>query len=272
MLQKAVTGLDETDISKTILCTYHEWLLDRVASDVVIVGAGPAGLVAAFHLARAGVKVTVLEKSLSPGGGTWGGGMGMSVATVQEMVVPLLDEMGISCVLRQGNLYAIDAIELATGLCWNAKRAGAVLLNLMTVEDLSVRQGRVTGVVVNRTTVPGGLPIDPVAFSAKAVLDATGHEAALVEILRKRNLLADDRVAGLACEGPMGAASGDSLVVENVREMFPGLWVAGMSVAAGLGGPRMEPVFGGMLLSGKRAAELIAPAVKRLAQRERWLL
>jgi ribulose 1,5-bisphosphate synthetase/thiazole synthase len=29
---------------------------------------------------------------------------------------------------------------------------------------------------------------------------------------------------------------------------------------------------GGMLLSGKRAAELVASAVKRLAQRERWLL
>jgi thiamine thiazole synthase len=70
----------------------------------------------------------------------------------------------------------------------------------------------------------------------------------------------------------MDAASGESFVVENVREVFPGLWVAGMSVAACLGGPRMGPVFGGMILSGKRAAELVAFAVKSLAQRERWLL
>jgi ribulose 1,5-bisphosphate synthetase/thiazole synthase len=73
-------------------------------------------------------------------------------------------------------------------------------------------------------------------------------------------------------EGPMDASSGESFVVENVGEVFPGLWVAGMSVAATLGGPRMGPIFGGMLLSGKRAAELIESALKRLAIQSRWLL
>ena len=253
--------LEEQDISKTILCTYHEKLLDRIASDVLIVGAGPAGMMAAIHLARKGLKVTLLEKRLSPGGGIWGGGMGMSEAVVQEAVVPLLDDIGVQCELRRKNLYAVDAIELAAGLCLKSVQEGAALFNLMTVEDLCLRRRRVTGVVANRTTISGQLPVDPIAFSAKAVLDATGHEAVVVETLRKRGLLtgsAADRQGG---EGPMDASSGEAFVAEKAGEVFPGLWIAGMSVCATLGGPRMGPIFGGMLLSGKRVAELIASAI-----------
>jgi NADPH-dependent glutamate synthase beta subunit-like oxidoreductase len=39
-----------------------------LAAGVVVVGAGPAGLSAAYHLARRGYAVTLLEKSPSPGG------------------------------------------------------------------------------------------------------------------------------------------------------------------------------------------------------------
>ncbi len=250
-----MTQLNEVEISKTIICTYHEQLLDRVASDVVIVGAGPAGLVAAYFLAKSGAKVTVLEKRLSPGGGIWGGGMAMNVAVVQEEAVPLLDELGIRSQLRRENLHAVDSIELAAGLCCKALQAGVAILNLTTVEDLCVHQNRVTGVVVNRTNVSPALPVDPIVFSAKAVLDVTGHEAILVECLRRRNLLpAPD--PGMV-EGPMDATAGENFVVEHAGEVFPGLWIAGMSVSATLGGPRMGPIFGGMLLSGKRVAEAI---------------
>jgi len=131
-----MTRLDEVEISKTILRTYHEKLLDALASDVIVVGAGPSGLVAASFFAKSGLKVTVLEKRLSPGGGIWGGGMAMSVAVVQDEAVSLLNEMGIPCKPKGNNLYAVDAIELAAGLCYNALQAGATILNLMTAEDL----------------------------------------------------------------------------------------------------------------------------------------
>lgn len=253
-----MNSLDEVEISKTILCTYHERFLDRIASDVIIVGAGPSGLVAAGFLAGSGLKVTVLEKRLSPGGGVWGGGMAMNVAVVQEEAVSLLDQMGIRSQLRRADLYAVDAVELAAGLCWNALQAGVVVFNLTIAEDLCVHQGRVTGVVVNRTTIAGTLPVDPIVFSAKAVLDATGHEAVMVQCLRKRGLLA---TTVLAQEGPMDATAGEAFVVDRAGEVFPGLWLSGMSVSATLGGPRMGPIFGGMLLSGKRVAEAMAAAL-----------
>ena len=148
-----MTRLDEVEISKTIIGTYHEKLLNCLKSDVAIVGAGPSGLMAAFFLAKTGVKVTILEKRLSPGGGIWGGGMGMNVAVVQKEAVPLLSEMGIRSKPAQDGLYAVDAIELGAGLCWNAVQAGATLLNLTTAEDLCVREERVTGIVINRTMI-----------------------------------------------------------------------------------------------------------------------
>lgn len=254
--------LVETQISKTILNTYHATLLERISSDVVIVGAGPAGLVAGFCLARQGVKVTLLEKRLAPGGGIWGGGMGMNVAVVQQEAIPILDELGIRYQPQSGGLYAVDAIELAAGLCWHAVRAGVAVFNLVAVEDLCVQHGRVTGVVVNRTMISGALPVDPIVLSARVVLDATGHESVLVAALRKRALVTSPAGGPPPGEGPLDADAGERFVVEHVQEIFPGLWIAGMSVSATLGGPRMGPIFGGMLLSGQRAAAGIRAALK----------
>ena len=256
--------LSEVEISRTIIQTYHERLLDCLTSDVAIAGAGPSGLVAAYCLAKTGLKVTILEKRLSPGGGIWGGGMGMNIAVVQEEAVSLLSDMGIRSKPAQSGLYAVDAIELGAGLCWNAVQAGATLLNLTTVEDLCVSAKRVTGGVVNRTMIAGALPVDPIVLSARAVLDGTGHEAVLVQTLRKRCLLTN-AAAGLG-EGPMDATLGEQFVVDHAGEIFPGLWIAGMSVSATLGGPRMGPIFGGMLLSGKRVAQLISTALEATRQ------
>jgi thiamine thiazole synthase len=134
-----------------------------------------------------------------------------------------------------------------------AVQGGAVLLNLVAVEDTVVHQDRVRGVVVNRTAYVGVLPVDPITLKAEAVIDATGHDAIVVETLRRRNLCAHDSLG----ERPMDAASGEAFVVDRAGEVFPGLWVCGMAVCAAFGGPRMGPIFGGMLQSGRRVAELI---------------
>ncbi|MCS7314580.1 MAG: hypothetical protein RMI94_02050, partial [Bryobacterales bacterium] len=129
--------------------------------------------------------------------------------------------------------------------------------NLVTLEDVCVHQGRVTGVVVNRTTLYGELPVDPLALMAASVIDASGHDAVAVDKLTSRGLLALPAPQGKIGDGPMDAAAAERFVVERTGEIFPGLWVAGMSVCAAYGGPRMGPIFGGMLLSGQRVARLI---------------
>lgn len=253
--------LQETEISKAILEAYHRKLTDRIVSDVVIVGAGPAGMTAAFHLAQEGFKVTLLEKRLAPGGGIWGGGMAMDEAVVEDNVLALLDDIHITHKPYKGGLHTVDAIELAAGLALKAVQSGAVMLNLTMAEDLCVHNGRASGVVANRTMIGEALPVDPIMLSARAVIDATGHEAAVVERLRRRGLLRLSGAERPLGEGPLDASSGEAFVIEHVGEVFPGLWVAGMSVCTTFVGPRMGPIFGGMLLSGKRVAELVRSAL-----------
>ena len=251
-----MSKLDETRISRAILSAYHKKLSAGITSDVLIVGAGPAGMTAAIRLAEKGMKVSMIEKRLAPGGGIWGGGMGMNEIVVQDDALQILDEIGVRHVPASDGLHTADAVELAASLSARTVQAGAVLFNLMTVEDVCLWDGRVTGAVVNRSLIGDELPVDPIAFSAGAVIDATGHEARVVDALHRRRLL--DLAQGTATgEGPMDAATGETFVVERVAEVYPGLWVCGMSVSAVLGGPRMGPIFGGMLLSGRRVADRI---------------
>ena len=58
-------------------------------------------------------------------------------------------------------------------------------------------------------------------------------------------------------EGFMDVERAEEGVVEKTGEIFPGLYVAGMSVCSTFGLPRMGPIFGGMLESGRKIAEMI---------------
>lgn len=250
-----MTDTYETRIARTILDAYRDKVSRCLVGDVLVVGAGPSGLMASIDLAAKGRKVTVLEERLFPGGGLWGGAMGMNEVVIQEEALHVLQNIPVRPKATGDGLMVIDAMELASALAWTALQSGVVVLNLTKVEDLCVHGGSVSGVVANRTGLNDGLPVDPLAFQADAVLDATGHDAALVHMLHRRGLLRDSVL--LPGEGLMNAAEGESFVVERVEEVYPGLWITGMCVAAVLGGPRMGPIFGGMLSSGKEAAELI---------------
>jgi thiamine thiazole synthase len=250
----------ETHISRTILTTFVAEFERSLRSHVIIVGAGPSGLVCAWKLAQRGFTVTVLEKRLAPGGGLWGGGMGMGAVVVEGDERPLLEELSVRCQPAGQGLLVSHAAELASALVFRAVGAGANLLNLTYLEDLVVKEGAVRGAVVNRTLVGQQLPVDPLSLDARAVLDATGHEAVAAGLLQHRGLLT--LTGGHGGEGPMDARSAEAFVVERTGEVYPGLYLAGMSVCSALGGPRMGPIFGGMLRSGARAAELIATALE----------
>lgn len=251
-------------ISRGILSSYFQKLLDHLSCEALIVGAGPSGLTAGYTLAGSGHKVAILEKRLSPGGGVWGGGMMMNEVMIQEEAVPILDEMGISRKEKERGIVAVDAVELASGLCYRALQKGASIFNLTHAEDVVVKEGRVIGLAVNRTQgVEAKLPIDPIVMESRAVLDATGHEAAVVHMVQRQKLKLRTRSGKVEGEGPLLASQGEAFVVENTSEIFPGLFVSGMAVSTAFGGPRMGPIFGGMLLSGKKAANLISDYLRK---------
>jgi sulfide-dependent adenosine diphosphate thiazole synthase len=85
----------ETRITRAILDAYHEKVSRSLVADVVVVGAGPSGLMAAITLAAKGRTVTVLEKRLWPGGGVWGGAMGMNEVVLEAEAMRALEGVSV---------------------------------------------------------------------------------------------------------------------------------------------------------------------------------
>jgi thiazole biosynthesis enzyme len=250
--------LDDITISRAIIEGYHRKLLDSLSADVVIVGAGPSGLTAGRLLTGAGLRTVIVEKRLAPGGGIWGGGMAMNEVVIQTAARPLVEAVAVR--LREaGEGYAVvDAVELAAALILHALRAGVTILNLVTMEDVRVQAGRVTGVVVNAAAVSHlKMHVDPITLGARAAIDGTGHEAAVAAALQRHGFRLKTPTGTLLGEGPMDADTAEAFVVDHTGEVYPGLYVTGMAVCAALGGPRMGPIFGGMLLSGEKVAKQV---------------
>jgi len=257
--------LNEHIITRGIIERFTAKWLDCLKLDVAIVGAGPSGLVAAYHLATSGKKVGLFERKLSIGGGMWAGGMMFNEIVVQEGGKKVLDSLGIRTTPFQTGYYTADAVEATTTLASKACQAGAKIFNLMSVEDVIIRQlngtesARVVGLVVNWTAVQmAELHVDPLTVQASYVIDATGHPAEVVHIIQRKSgsrlLTETGKVMG---EKSLWAEVAERSTLENTREAFPGVYVAGMAANATFGSYRMGPIFGGMLLSGKKAAELI---------------
>ncbi|WP_297068977.1 sulfide-dependent adenosine diphosphate thiazole synthase [Thermococcus sp.] len=242
--------MKEVEISRAIAEAYFNDLLESLSLDVAIVGAGPSGMVAGYYLAKNGVKTAIFEKKLSIGGGIWGGAMGFNKIVVQEVAKEVLDEFGIAYRPFGDGLYVADAIETATTLASKAIKAGVKVFNMVEVEDLVVKDGRVSGIVINWTPVMmTDLHVDPLTVEARFVIDSTGHGAQISGHLLKRGLI--KKIPG---EGPMWVEQGERLTVEHTKEIFPGLYATGMAANALAGAPRMGPIFGGMFLSGRKAA------------------
>ncbi|MEM4970470.1 MAG: sulfide-dependent adenosine diphosphate thiazole synthase [Sulfolobales archaeon] len=254
MGNKIFADVSEAEIATAIVEEFNNLIREYSRSDVIIVGGGPAGLTAAWKLALRGLKVLIVEQNNYLGGGMWMGGYLMNPVTFRYPANKILDELGIPYKEYRKGLYVAHGPLAASKLASKALEAGARALTLTVLEDLIVRNGRVEGVVVNSAPVQG-MPrqitcLDPIGLEAKVVIDATGHEAAAVRKLASRGLLKSSVL------GPMWADVSEDLVVERTGEVFPGLVLAGISVAEYHGLPRMGPTFGAMLLSGEKAAEI----------------
>lgn len=251
----------ESSVTRAIVSEFTDQMNEVADTDVVIVGGGPSGLIAAYDLARAGVRVVIVERNNYLGGGFWMGGFLMNSVTVRAPAHEVLDEFGISYKEMEKGLFVTPGPLACSKLIAAACEAGAKVLNMVSFDDVVLREGnRVAGVVVNWSPI-SYLPkpvacVDPVCIEAKVVIDATGHDASVASKLCERGIL---DVPG--CGGMWIEMSEDS-VVDKTSFVHPGLLVVGMSVSATYGLPRMGPTFGSMLLSGRKGAELARQALE----------
>ncbi|UUX91235.1 sulfide-dependent adenosine diphosphate thiazole synthase [Methanoplanus endosymbiosus] len=252
--------LDEVTISRAIVSEQSRIMLDYYDLDCAIVGAGPSGLTCAALLGEEGLKVGVIEKKLSVGGGMWGGGMMFPRIVVQEEARRLLDHFDIKYKEYESGYFVSSSVEAVAKITSAACDAGAEFFNLTYVEDVVIKgDNRVSGLVINQTPIQmTGLHIDPLTLATKVTIDATGHDSVVAHLVRDKGGSVD-----IKGEGFMWADRAESNILSHTKEIFPGLIVTGMAANAVGGERRMGPVFGGMLLSGEKAAKLAKAMLKK---------
>ncbi len=258
--------MDEVIISKAITESFMKDFMDSFDVDVAIAGAGPAGLVCAYYLAKNNYKVVIFERQLRVGGGMPGGGMMFNRIVVQEQAKFIMDELDVSLKKYKDDLYIADSLEAISTLCSKAIKAGVKIFNLMNVEDVMIRKDKITGLVLNWSAVSWSkLHVDPLTVRSKVVVDATGHDTEVCKIVeRKIGPKLNTETGRVVGEKSMWAEVGERDIIPNTREVYPGLFVCGMAANAVFGSPRMGAIFGGMLVSGKKAEELIKKKISAM--------
>jgi geranylgeranyl reductase family protein len=221
-------------------------------ADVIVVGAGPAGSATAYHLAKAGLDVLVLEKCAFPRDKVCGDGL-------TPRAVRQLAAMGITPseadgwirnrglrIIGGGVRLELDWPELSSypgyglvrtrrgfdeTLARVAQQAGARLLEQMTVTGpvLDDRTGEITGVTA-RPAAPAGAPRtasgqqEPAGaerrYRARLVVAADGNSSRLSVAmgLRKR----DDRPLGVAVRTYYTSPRHDDDYLESWLELWDG--------------------------------------------------
>ncbi|MDQ3909565.1 MAG: sulfide-dependent adenosine diphosphate thiazole synthase [Thermoproteota archaeon] len=261
-MAKIFAVVSEKEITRTVAEMFNETMREYTDSDVIIIGAGPAGLTAGRDLAKARVRTLIIEQNNYLGGGYWVGGYMMNPVTVRAPAQKVWDELGVPYRKINEGLYATWGPHACSKLIGAACDAGVRFLQLTKFDDLVLKNKRVCGVVVNWMPV-SALPrnitcVDPVALESKIVIDASGHDSVAVRRLMDRGYV---KWKGM---DPMWVEGSEDAVVNYTDEVFPGLIATGMSVTETHGLPRMGPTFGAMLLSGKKAAEVALGKLKEL--------
>jgi electron transfer flavoprotein-quinone oxidoreductase len=141
--------------------------------DVIIVGAGPAGSIAALKLARAGLKVAMLERGKQPGSKNIFGGLLHNTPVLNEMMPAFWERAPLERHVYKKTLafmtptssssitfetenfevppyngFTVMRPAFDNWLAGEAVKEGALLLRSCTAENLVQKEGQVVGVTV----------------------------------------------------------------------------------------------------------------------------
>ncbi len=169
--------------------------------DSVVVGAGPAGIAAAYTMAKAGLNVIVLERGEKPGAKNMFGGVIFrhhteklapefwKTAPVERHVVEYqywLLSKGSHLLLShrnqkfngQYNAFTVHRAKFDPWFAKLAEDAGAVIINRTTADDVVKKDGRIVGVKTDRGDI-----LADVIIAADGVNSMLSKQAGLREEL-----------------------------------------------------------------------------------------
>ncbi len=207
-----------------------------IEADVVVVGAGPGGASAAYHLATLGFEVALLDKAQFPRDKICGDGL--TPAAVSELSLMGVDTTGWTRnrglrVIGGGNeIYfewpeqatmpgfgmARTRVDLDADLVMRAQAAGATLYeNHMVTGAIRSSTGRVIGITAR---IGRGAKAQTKRFGARLIVDAGGVSARLATSLgieKKAN-----RPLGVAARTYFRSPRADDAWMESHLELWAG--------------------------------------------------
>lgn len=232
---------------------FKGWSKKYASSDVIIVGGGPAGLMAALDLAKLDLKILVVESSSAAGGRLWASDFLISASGFMPQVGDMLDELKIPYKKGKGGLSVTAGSNLSSKLISAVCDSGVRILNMTEFKELIFTDEKVEGVVVNwapqlslKDKLTTGVSA---ALKSQVVIDATGVNACVCQILIGRGAIKPDKYE------QVDIRASEKLLLEKTGNIYPCLAVAGMAVATIYGIPHGGLTLCSMLLSGRKAVD-----------------